>query len=126
MRKSELSKKVMRSLAVSTSRAPLTRDSSGNAPIVISLPYERVSDVFLRAQRVMSDGMVNIAIAYSTKFEMLSFDASRQTEIDLEVNGDLSMGMLTIRMNNHPGKAFRINMNDQSIDVPASFSLEYA
>lgn len=126
MSKAELSKRVMRALAINANRPNLTRDLRGNAPIVVSLPNENVSDVFDKAKRAMADGVVNIVIAYANKYEVLSFDASLHPDAVIDVNGDLSMGMLSIRLNNNPGKSVRINLRGATIDVPASSSFAYA
>lgn len=126
MSKAELSKQVMRAIALSDRRPRLARDPSGNAPIVISLPNENVVDVFKRASDAASDGVVNVVIAYSSNFEVLAFDENPHPDSDIEVNGELSMGMLSIRLNNNPGKSIRINLKDQTIEVPAASSFAYA
>lgn len=127
MSKSELSKKVMRSIAIAGQPPHMFRDRSGNAPMIISLPNERVGDVFERAHRVISDGGVNIVIAYASKYEVLAFDGSMQAEADVEVSPDTSMGMLSVRSDQNPGKVIRVRMNEGTpLDVEFSPSLAYA
>ncbi|MFJ6429727.1 hypothetical protein [Microbacterium maritypicum] len=126
MSKAELSKRVMRAVALSQPRPKLARDSDGNAPIVISLPNENVSDVFARAKRAAKNDAVNIIIAYSGNYEVLRFDGSVAPDAAIDVNGDLSMGMLSIKLNNNPGKSIRVNVRGETIDVPAASSFAYA
>lgn len=126
MSKADLSKRVMRSIAIDHGVPKLERDLSGNAPIVIALPNEYIADVFERAKRVTSDGVVNIIIASTNQYEVLRFNGSIATDVDLEVNGELSMGMLSIRLAMNPGKSIRVNLRDSSVDVPNAAVFEYA
>lgn len=116
----------MRSIAINGRKPHLFRDKSGNAPIVIALPNEYAGDVFARLKESTSDGGVNVIIAFAKRYDVIAFDSSAKAEADMEVGGDLSMGMLALKMSSNPGKAIRVNVRNQTVDVPASASFEYA
>lgn len=127
MSKAELSKKVMRSLAISPEPPHIFRDRSGNAPMVISLPNERVGDVFERARAVISDGGVNVVIAFAKQYSVMAFDSALHADAQVEVSPETSMGMLSLRSEQNPGKVIRVRMNDGGpLDVEFSQSLAYA
>lgn len=126
MTKAELSKRVMRTIAIDRRRPHLFRDQNGNAPMMIVLPNEYVGEVFDRAQKLSSAGGFNIIVAFAKHFEVMTYDGAVNPEFDMEISGDMSMGMLGIKMDQNPGKCIRINVRGQSVDVPSAASFAYA
>ena len=95
--------------------------------MVISLPDEYVRDVLSRAQSAMSDGVVNVVIAFAKSFEIIRFDSSIRTDTDLVIGADASMGMLGLRMREHPGKSIRVMIDSgEELEIPAPIGMAYA
>lgn len=120
------SKRVMRALAITAVDAPLVRDEHGEAQIVIALPSEYASEVLARVRDV--GPIVNVIIAYSKTFELMTMREGAPSDAVLEINNDLSMGMLTLRMKENPGRRFRLKIRDETaVDIPSeSLQFEYA
>lgn len=118
--------KVMRALAINAVDAPLIRDESGEAQIIVSLPSEYASEVLARVRAVGGD--VNVIIAYSKTFELMVMRKGTPADSMLEINRDLSMGMLALKIKENPGKSIRLKIRDQSsVEIPAdSVEFEYA
>jgi hypothetical protein len=115
----------MRTLAIRTPKIQLTRDETGNAPIIIALPNEYASEVLSRVRAV--GGLANVAIAYAEYFEIMTIRPDGRAEGELIISQDLSMGMLILRIKKNPGKLVRLRIRDEEVDVPApSMEFDYA
>lgn len=123
--RSEASKRVMRTLAIRTPKIALTRDETGNAPIIVTLPNEYASEVLARVRTI--GGLANVVIAYAKYFEIMTIRPEGKAQGELIINQDLSMGMLMIRVKENHGKTVRLRIRDEEVDVPApSMEFDYA
>lgn len=124
-RRIELTKRVMKTIGCSAEPVELMKLEDGTSPLVVALPNEYVSDVFDRVTAL--GGQANIAVAYAKHFQTLTLTDRSVTAGELEVNRDLSMGMLLIKMSRNPGKTIRVKVRDSAVALPQiETKLEYA
>lgn len=124
-RRIELTKRVMKTIGTSATPVHLMKLDDGSSPLVVALPNENVSDVFDRVRAI--GGNANIAIAYAKDFQMMTLSDRAVSDGELEVNRDLSMGMLSIKMSQNPGKTIRIKVRESAVALPQiETKLQYA
>jgi hypothetical protein len=121
----EATRRVMKTVARSAGTPPL-RAKDGTFPIVVSLPYENISEVVRRVDNV--GGSANVAIAFVDHFAMLAMgrDLEEPSDSELLISHDISMGMFMIKVQNNPGKTVALRFRNVDADVPSiSFDLAY-
>ena len=118
MSRDGVTKRVMKAIALTSLAVSLpVTAADGSSPIVVALPYELVSDVVSRVVSV--GGQANVAIAFAESFHLVVIDNQGRTPGDnpMEINQDISMGMLLNKLQQHPRK--RVNFRFKNIDAGA-------
>lgn len=125
VRKARASVKVMRSIGVGITRPHLAVGADGSTPMVITLPNEYAGEVFARVRAI--GGPVNVIIAFTDSYKVMCFnEPSAKSHGDLVINEDLSMGMLDLRMQKHPGKTLRLMFAEADVEAPMQSEFAYA
>lgn len=113
----EATRRVLRSLARRSSHdLTLVSITDGTNPLVVALPNEHVSEVLSRVQAL--GGVATIAVAYAKNYRLITMGQRNVAHGVVEINEDLSMGMLLIRMENNPGRTLHFRFRDVDTSVP--------
>jgi len=118
----DATRRVMKSLARPHASGALTLQlEDGTRPLVVSLPFEKVSEVVERVRSV--GGRANVAVAHAKNFNTLVMDLSGMsatTRPVVEITEDLSMGMFIIKIEANPRKSILFRFQDIEAGVPAA------
>ncbi|MDR6572332.1 hypothetical protein J2X60_000968 [Curtobacterium sp. 320] len=106
----------MKTIGTRANPVDLMKLDDGSSPLVVALPNEYVSEVFDRVREL--GGNANIAIAFAKDFQVMTLSDRAVSHGELEVNHDLSMGMLLIKMSKNPGKTIRISVRESAVALP--------
>jgi hypothetical protein len=117
----ERTKQVMRAVGGRNEPVKLMKLDDGSSPLIVALPSDYISRVIGQVHRV--GGSANVIVAYPNHFELLALQDGAPTQGELIISHDLSMGMLSIRLQANPGKRVRLRFEDTDIEVP-QFELE--
>lgn len=96
----------------------LTLDADGHSPVIVCLPSEYVSEVTTRVAR--AGGTATVAVAFAKGYRLMTMGKSASAAGAVEINEDLSMGMLLIRVDNNPGRTLRFRFRDVDASIPDS------
>jgi hypothetical protein len=110
------SKRIMRTLGTIFPAVPLVQIEDGTSPIVVVFPNDYASEVIARVRAV--GGSANVTVAFKDYFEIIKFQPGIKAEAQIIINSDISMGMLLIRIKENRGKAVRLHIRDEEVDVP--------
>lgn len=115
----EATRRVMRALGTrGPNELDLAVDTDGRSAVIVCLPNEYVSEVTSRVER--AGGIATVAVAFAKGYRIMTMGRSRSDGPVVEINEDLSMGMLLIRVDNNPGSTLRFRFRDVDASIPES------
>lgn len=113
----EATRRVMKSLARrSPQDVSLASAVDGKSSVIVCLPNEHVSEAVARVAE--AGGTATVAVAFAKNYRLVTMGSSSGTGPCVEINEDLSMGMLLIRMERNPGARLRFRFRDVDTSVP--------
>lgn len=117
----DATRRVMKSLARPHASGALSLQlDDGTRPLVVALPFEKVSEVVARVRVI--GGKANVAVAHAKNFNTLVMDLNPRTATDrpvVEITQDLSMGMFVLRIEQNPRKSILFRFHDIEAGVPS-------
>lgn len=86
--------------------------------MIVCLPNDYVSEVISRVEG--AGGVATVAVAFAKGYRLLRMGRSSVTSGVVEINEDLSMGMLLIRVDNNKGSTLRFRFRNVDTSIPES------
>ncbi len=118
----DATRRVMKSLArPHTAGALSLRLDDGTRPVVVALPYEKVSEVVARVRAI--GGKANVAVAHAQNFHTLVMDLEGRSSTSrpvVEITQDLSMGMFVLKVEANPSKSILFRFQGIEAGVPVA------